>query len=116
MTLPEGQTEKMKKLNIFNVYKINLYQSLIFMFRVKNNTIPFVFHEKFTDINHQYLTTFSQKNFAQHKTKLARTKSHGPRLWNNILTPVQKQCISQNSFKKSIKETFLKLCNEFDYF
>ena len=34
---------------------------------------------------------------------------------NNILTP-QKQCTSQNSFKKPVKETILKLCNKFDYF
>ena len=79
-----------------------------------------MFHERFTDINHQYPTRFSQNNFAQRKIKLSRTKcaisSRGPRLWNNILTPMQKQCTSQNSFKKSVKEKLLKLCNEFDYF
>ena len=31
--------------------------------------------------------------------------SRGPCLWNNILTPIQKQCTSQSSFKKPIKET-----------
>ena len=30
-------TEKMEKLKVLNIYKINLYQSLIFIFRVKNN-------------------------------------------------------------------------------
>ena len=78
------------------------------------------FHERFTNINHQYPTRFSQNNFSQRKIKLSLTKfatsSRGPRLWSNILTPVQKQCTSQNSFKKSIKETLVKLCREFDYF
>ena len=113
-------TEKMEKLKILNIYKINLYQSLIFMFRVKNNTILYVFHQGFMDINHQYPTRFSQNNLAQRKIKLSRTKftisSRGGRLWSNILTLVQKQCASQNSFKKSIKGKLLKLCNVFDYF
>ena len=90
------------------------------MFRVNNNTIPYAFHERFMGISHQYPTRFRQNNFAQRKIKLSQTKfaisSRGPRLWNNILTPVQKQCTSQNSFKKSIKETHFKLCNEFNYF
>ena len=45
-------------------------------------------HERFTDINHQYPTRFSQNNFARRKMKLSRTKfaisSRGPRLWNNV--------------------------------
>ena len=108
-----------------NIDKILFYQSLIFMFRVKNSTIPYVFYERFTDINHHYQSRFHQKNFAQRKIKLPRAKcarlSRAPSLkqytysQNNILTP-QKQCTSQNSFKKPVKETILKLCNKFDYF
>ena len=90
------------------------------MFRVNNNTIPYVFHGRFMGMSHQYPTRFRQNNFAQCKIKLSQTKfaisSRGPRLWNNILTPVQKHCTSQNSFKKSVKETHFKLCNEFNYF
>ena len=112
--------EKMEKLNILNVYKINLYQSLIFMYRVKNKTIPYVFQQRFEEVNHQYPTRFSHNNYSQGKIKLSQTKfaisSRGPRLWNNILTPVQKMCTSKCSFKKSIKETLIKLCNESNYF
>ena len=83
-------TEKIYKLEILNIYKINLYISLIFIFRVKNNTIPYVFHERFTDINHQYPDMFSQNNFATSEIKLSRTEFamslRQPRLWNNILT------------------------------
>ena len=39
--------------------------------------------------------------------------------WTTVLeqynTSAQKQCTSQNSFKKSVKETLLKLLNEPDY-
>ena len=34
----------------------------------------------------------------------------------NILTPIKKQYTSQNNFKKSIKETLLKVGKEFNYF
>ena len=54
------------------------------MFRVKNKAIPYVcmyvctpyhvFYERFTFINHQYPTRFSQNNFAQRKIKLSRNK------------------------------------------
>ena len=44
------------------------------MFRVRNNTIPYVFHERFTDINYQYPTRFSQSNLSQRKIELSQTK------------------------------------------
>ena len=34
--------ERLEKLRILNIYKINISQSLIFIFSVKNNTIPCV--------------------------------------------------------------------------
>lgn len=72
--------------------------------------IRHAFHERFKE----------RKKFAQRKIELLWIKiaisSHRPRLWNHILTPTQKQCTSQNSLKKSSKQTLLKLCNEFDYF
>ena len=89
-------TEKMLKLKILNIYKINLYQSLTFIIRVKSNAIPYVFHGRFTHSNYQYPTRFSQNNFAQRKIKFSQTKSaipsRGPCIWNNILTSFQKQC------------------------
>ena len=113
-------TEKMEKLNILNFYKITVYISPIFILRIKNNTMPYAFYERFTNINHQYPNRFCQNNFVQNKLKFPRTKfaisSCGSRLWNNILTALQNQCTSQNSFEESIKETLLKVCNEFDYF
>ena len=89
--------------------------------KFKENTIPHAFHERFTDINHQYPNRFSQDKFAQRKIKLPRTKFNimsrtTLSLKINILTPVQKQGTSQNIFKKSVKETLLRICNEFDYF
>ena len=38
---------RMKDLKIVNIHKINLYQVLHFIFRVKNNIIPSSFNKKF---------------------------------------------------------------------
>ena len=58
-TISANQTididQKMKKLNILNLYKINIYQILIFMFKVKQGNIPVVFRDRFNEICHSYL-------------------------------------------------------------
>ena len=46
----------MEKNGILNVYKLNLYQVLNFMFRVHNETIPKSFQTKFQYIEHKYET------------------------------------------------------------
>ena len=101
----------MEKLKILNIYKINLYQSLIFMlfmFRVKNNTTRNVFHERFTNINHLCPTRFSQNNFTQRTIKSSRTKfgisSRGPLLGTIHLLPfksnVSRKIVLRNQLKK----------------
>ena len=39
--------EKMKHLDILNIYKLNLYQILNIMFQVKTNSIPETLQNKF---------------------------------------------------------------------
>ena len=46
----------MEENGILNVYKLNLYQVLNFMFRVHNETIPKSFQTKFQYIEHKYET------------------------------------------------------------
>ena len=48
--------EKMKHLDILNIYKLNLYQILNMMFRVKTNSIPKTLRNKFKIIEHNYST------------------------------------------------------------
>ena len=38
----------MRELKILNVYQLNIYQTICFMFKVKNNNIPEAFKNKFT--------------------------------------------------------------------
>ena len=53
----------MEENGILNVYKLNLYQVLNFMFRVHNETIQKSFQTKFQYIEHKYETRQSKYNF-----------------------------------------------------
>ena len=46
--------DKMKDLNILNVFKLKIYQILIFMFRTAERTIHTVFQSWFNQITHSY--------------------------------------------------------------
>ena len=52
--------EKMKHLDILNVYKLNLYQILNMIFRVKTNSIPETLQNKFKVIEHNYSIRYSE--------------------------------------------------------
>ena len=112
--------QKMQDLKILNIHKLNLHQTLNFMFRVKNNTIPRVFIERFHIIDHIYPTRNSQNNFAQSMIKYKQTKNaisaRGPSLWNNILQENLKSLTSEPLFKRKVKELLLSLENEIQYF
>ena len=53
----------MKKLNILNIYQINILQHLLFMFKVKNSIIPRAFNQVFSLIDHIFPTRFSDNSF-----------------------------------------------------
>ena len=50
--------EKMKYLDVRNIYKLNLYQILNIMFRVRTNSIPGTLQNKFKIIEHNYSRRF----------------------------------------------------------
>ena len=112
--------ESMTKMKILNIYKLNIYQVLNFMHRIKTNTAPIVFHNNFNEINHPYSTRFSNNRFVEKKSFLKPSKitvsSLGPRLWNNLLNTQQRTMEREISFKNSIKSTLLLLENEIRFF
>ena len=73
----------MEENGILNVYKLNLYQVLKFMFRVHDQTIPESFQTKFQYIEHKYETRQSKDNFIipKRNTRITRLaiSSRGPR-------------------------------------
>ena len=94
-TIPKNDNQEitnsrnfMEENGILNVYKLNLYQVLNFMFRVHNQTIPKSFQTKFQYIEHKYETRQSKDTFIIPKrnkriTHFA-TSSRGPRIWNSL--------------------------------
>ena len=50
----------MVKMKVLNIYKLNIYQILNVMFKIKINTAPCIFENQFTEIQHQYPTRFSR--------------------------------------------------------
>ena len=57
--------EKMKHLDILNIYKLNLYQILNIIFRVKTNTIPETLQNKFKVIECNYSARYSEYSFKE---------------------------------------------------
>ena len=58
----------MKDLNALNIFQTNILQNLIFMYKVKNNTIPSIFQNRFMPINkHKYTTRSSAENYKKPK-------------------------------------------------
>ena len=96
-------------MKVLNIYKLNIYQVLNFMLKIKANTAPCIFQNQFTEIHHQYSTRFSKNSFVKSQLVYSQTKfcvlSREPRLWNKLLDQQQKSVDRETSFKKSIKRT-----------
>ena len=112
--------KSMEENDILNVYKLNLYQVLNFMFRVHNETIPKSFQTKFQYIEHKYETRQSKDNFIILKTNTRITRfavsSRGPRIWNSFTNNPTKTIDFYPLFKSTIEENLLKLKTEKNYF
>ena len=59
------------------------------MFKIKTNTVPRIFENQFTEIQHRYSARFSKNSFVESQSVYSQTKfsvsSRGPRLWNKLL-------------------------------
>ena len=110
----------LEKLRALNIYQINIYQTLLFMYKIKNNLAPNIFKNNFQDISHKYPTRHSAHNFQQLKT-ISKTTSfsisnRGPFLWNNILEDHDKTILTFSLFKNQIKRRLFSIKNEVIYF
>ena len=108
------------ELNALNIYKLNIFQNLIFMFKTKNGLNPEIFTNKFQNINHNYPTRFSENNYYVPKTKRKFLKfaisSRAPSLWNEIVPSYLKSIDSLPLFKNKLKDLLIDLTNEQQYF
>ena len=54
----------LRSLSALNVYQINSYQHLNFMYKFNNKQTPRIFHDLIEKLVHQYSTQFSKTNFS----------------------------------------------------
>ena len=99
------------ELKTLNVFHINSLQSLIFMFKYKNNLLPYSFHNFFTlnSTIHSYPTRNSPNCHLVNPRLLIAHRSirhHGPDLWNALPDSI-KSSQSLFSFKAKIKKRLL---------
>ena len=106
--------------NALNVYQINLYQHLNFIYKFKKKQTPKIFNDIIDTPVHQYPTKFSKANFSVKRFALRSTKYsisvRGPKIWNNFLTNEEKSIDSHALFLAKIKSLLLYTENEREYF
>ena len=109
----------MKNLSILNVYQINIFQIVLFMYKLKNGKLPKVFRTQFSCINHKYWTRYSVNNYVIPRTKLRKTDfaltHRGPELWNQIPHDM-KSLESFETFKSRLKQLLLSSTTEKSHF
>ena len=100
----------MLKMKVLNIYKLNIYQVLTFMFKIKTNTAPLVFPTQFKEIQHIYPTRFSKNSFVENQLVYSQTK------FSVSLDQQQKSIDHETIFKESLKLSLLSLENEIRFF
>ena len=107
-------------LNVFNVYQINIFQSVQCMHIIKNKNVSHIFLKLFGVPCHAYLPNLSSINFSVPRTFL---KLHGfaisardPILWNNYLSKNEKKIDNFLLFKQTTKEKMMELSTAANFF
>ena len=112
--------EKMKHLDILNIYKLNLYQILNIMFRVRTSSIPETHQNKFKIIEHNYSARYSEYTFKEPNILIRVAKfaisSLGLRICNKHTDKLLKTTNLLPLFKAKIKDRLIKLKNISIYF
>ena len=110
----------MKKLNILNIYQLNIFQMLNFMLKTKLQLTPKLFLTKFHTIKHKYPTNYANNNYSVPKHQLKTSKYcisiRGPTLWNKFLTNEAKTITSIPLFQKTIRNQLINYENEISLF
>ena len=109
----------LKKLNALNIYQLNVYQVLLFMHKVKNNSIPNVFKNAFIINSNKYNTTNANTTFYKpfFKTKCSQFSItfRGPHLWN-YLVPNQMKSLPYSVFQSKTKRISFNFEKENNFF
>ena len=90
----------LKKMRALNVYQTNIFQTLLFMIKSRNNDLPDAFKSFFKDLHHKYPTRYAGNALVEKMSKTKqvafRISSRGPLLWNAF-----KESIPDSAFQKT---------------
>ena len=94
-------------LNALNIYQINVFQPLRFMYNfIKNETLA-IFNNLIKKPFQKYLTEFSEKNFSFKTFFLSGSKYcisfRRPKVWKDFLINQEREINSYLLFSKNIK-------------
>ena len=111
--------ELFESCEILNIYKLNLLNNAVFMYKIKNRTAPSSFLEKFEQPAHSYPAHFSSGNYRKPQIILPkcrfRISIRVPAIWNNLVGSTEKEIQLSSLFKTTIKRKllFLKMKSPF---
>ena len=105
----------------FLTWTHSIYQNLILLYKAHKGRIPSTFFNKFSKINHNYLTSSKNSgNYTILKSTMKLTNfaisRRGPILWNTVLDALLKQTESLPLFKAKVKEVLLSRDNELSFY
>ena len=109
-------------MKILNVFEINIYKTLSFMFKCKNKTAPFIFQSIYRLKQTKYPTRFHNQVIEPpgRVTKSVKFSiSHrSPYIWNKFMATKETipESMSYKSFRKEIKTIVLSTADIFIYF
>ena len=109
-----------RKNKIFNLYRLNILNNVMFVHKIPTQTASSVFDPLIQRPSHSYPTNFSECSYSLpthnlRKSKF-RTSIRGPLLSNNFLTKTEKSIEKLSLFKSKVKNKLLVLENKAKYF
>ena len=116
----EHTRELFKSSKILNVYKLNIFNTKVFIHKIQGKFAPSIFLPKFRKTSHLYQTRLSHLNYVKLIPKLDKCKYgisyRGPFIWNNFLSTMDKEITDVAKFKATTKSKLLSLKNEISFF
>ena len=116
----EHTSQLIKSSKILNVYKLNIFNTAVFMHKIQRKSEPSIFLSKFRKPSHSYPTRFLHLNDIKRIPKFNKCKYgisyRGPFIWNNFLSTTDKQITDVSKFKAVTKSELISLENEVSFF